>query len=388
METRSRISNAAVDSHSPLSSVAGLLQDKFKELLLSKEHLVQNIIGFILIIITVLIILYFLSVLLLPNRNCEQLNEWYSSPTQLANIPQTQSNEYLLRDFFIKSSWNSCLTGQQSHDFMGLCGLQNVIKQGCRFLDFQIFTINGQPVVAFTTSNGVHSKSTYNAISTYDIIRTIASQAFATGIVANANDPLILHFRFQTKIQNTLNILAEQIKRNLNSRILGRTYSRGYGGQNIGSVPIKNFLGKIIIIADSKSSTILEGSEFFEYVNAITGSPFLQMLDYDSVKNTQNMNLANENKQNMMIVTPDDINNPNFNLVSSYGAQICAFNFYNKDSQLDYAIQRFKSKRTAFILKPASLRFVPSTIVVPPVSPSSHSYGPRVTVTDFYEINF
>ena len=128
----------------------------------------------------------------------------------------------------------------------------------------------------------------------------------------------------------------------------------------------------------------MESTDFFEYVNALSGTPFLQFQSFSKIRNNQNMALAQQNKQNMMIVSPDDMNNPDFNLVSSYGVQICAFNFFNKNSKLQYAIQQFQTKRTAFILKPASLRYIPVTIPTPPVSAPELSYQQREIRSDFY----
>ena len=53
-----------------------------------------------------------------------------------------------LRDYYIKSSYNSCSTGQFQNDWVNLCALENVIKQGCRCLDFEVYEVDGKAVGA------------------------------------------------------------------------------------------------------------------------------------------------------------------------------------------------------------------------------------------------
>ena len=111
--------------------------------------------------------------------------------------------DYLFRDFYIKSSYNSCSTGQFKNDWVDLCALTNVIKQGYRVLDFEVYDVNDIAVVATSNSSNFTEKGTYNSIPIQDVIELIASKAVSNSMTTdtcpNAFDPLILHFRIKSK---------------------------------------------------------------------------------------------------------------------------------------------------------------------------------------------
>ena len=53
-----------------------------------------------------------------------------------------------LQLFHIKASYNSCASGDYQNDFVSLAALTNAIKNGCRVLDFEIYDLLDEPVVA------------------------------------------------------------------------------------------------------------------------------------------------------------------------------------------------------------------------------------------------
>jgi len=90
----------------------------------------------------------------------------------------------------------------------------------------------------------------------------------------------------------------------------------------------------------------------------------------------------------MSIVLPDwsaNDTNPNFNIARQYGCQLIAMSFQNFDSNLEHYNQFFDGEKTAFVLKPKELRFIPKTIPIPPLSPPEYSYASRPIKSDFYD---
>ena len=163
-------------------------------------------------------------------------------------------------------------------------------------------------------------------------------------------------------------------------------YSFEFGGRNLGAVPIKNFLGKIIIIADA-SNPLYQKTKLDEYINMTSGSPFMRSLQFQEVKFTQDLMLKSFNKKNMSIVLPDwsaHDTNPNFNIARQYGCQMIGMSFQNFDGNLEHYNAFFDGNKTAFVLKPEELRFVPLTIKVPPKSPPAYSYQARPIKSDYY----
>ena len=319
----------------------------------------------IIFIIIFCVYLYIRYKVSLNKRNCDILKNVYKNKPAIYNIDSNST--YLLRDYYIKTAYNCCAGGSIKVDYVGLCALKTCIEQGVRCLDFQIYSINSMPAVAVSSVLEFNVKESFNSIPTNDVFSTIMNMAFSSSHCPNPNDPLILHLRILSKNVKIYDIIAKQISEILNSRILGVEYSFEFGGQNLGSLPIKTFLGKIIIIADA-SNPLYQKTRLDEYINIASSAPFMRKLRYNDVKFLQDAKLASYNKQNISIVLPDLIpnySNPNFNEAREYGCQMVAMSFQKTDSNLAYYNDFFEKRKSAFVLKPATLRYIPRTITVP-----------------------
>jgi hypothetical protein len=97
--------------------------------------------------------------------------------------------------------------------------------------------------------------------------------------------------------------------------------------------------------------------------------------------------LIDYNKKHMTIALPDvSVNNSNISsqLAMKYGCQMVGMSFQNFDSNMEYCDLFFNEAGTAFVLKPALLRYVPITIDLPGPPPEEYSYKKRDTKTDYY----
>ena len=364
---------------------AAFMQNASKLYNMQRDQKIKIISLFIIILLIIAIIFYINYKMGLYKANCNLLKKVYTTVPRLSSV--SSDSEYLLRDYYVKTAYNCCASGQFKNDFVGLCALRTCINQGARCLDFEIYSIDDQPVIAASSINDFTVKETYNSISTADAFNTILNLAFSNAHCPNPFDPLILHFRILSKNTTMYNNLANQISSLLNSRVLGVTYSFENSGKNLGAVPIKNFLGKIVIVADA-TNPVFQKTKLDEYVNASSGSPFFRSMHFQELKFTQDLTLTSFNKKNMSIVLPDwsaDDKNPNFNIAREYGCQFIAMSFQNYDSNLEHYNAFFDGKRTAFVLKPENLRFIPLTIEVPPPSPPAYSFQARSISSDYYD---
>ena len=351
---------------------------------MQREQKIKFIALGIIFILIVCVIFYIRYKISLYDANCKTLKKVYNSRPSLSSV--SSNSPYLLRDFYIKTAYNCCASGQFRGDFVGLCALRTCIEQGVRCLDFEIYSINNQPAIAVSSIDDFTVKESFNSISTADAFNTILNMAFSNTHCPNPDDPLILHFRMLSNNAPMYDVLAKQISSILNSKILGVNYSFEFGGRNLGAVPIKNFLGKIIIIADA-SNPLYQKTKLDEYINMTSGSPFMRSLQFQEVKFTQDLMLKSFNKKNMSIVLPDwsaHDTNPNFNIARQYGCQMIGMSFQNFDGNLEHYNAFFDGNKTAFVLKPEELRFVPLTIKVPPKSPPAYSYQARPIKSDYY----
>jgi cell division protein FtsI/penicillin-binding protein 2 len=298
-----------------------------------------------------------------------------------------------LRDYYIKTSYNSCSTGQFQNDWVGLCALENVIKQGCRVLDFEIYQVDEKTVVATSNTTRVTEKGTYNYLTIDSVMKTIAEKAVSNSMTGdycpNTNDPLFLHFRIKSGHVEVYDDIADAIKTHLNSKLLSNEYSYENNGKNLGSEVLSSLLGKVIIMVDKKENNNIRDTKMYELVNIIGNSAFLRSLPYNDIVHTPDMDeLIDYNKKNMTFGYPDLSHEPkNYNLLTfnSYGVQMFAMCFQKKNALLDAYNDFFKD--FAFRIKPPELRYSEVTAKEPnPINPDL-SPGYKNYSTNYYNFD-
>lgn len=296
-----------------------------------------------------------------------------------------------LRDYFVKSAYNCCSGGNYKDGFVDICVLKNILKQGVRFLDFEIYSIGNQPVVASSVTDDYHYKESFNSIYFSDVIKTLQNYAFASGSVPNPDDPLLIHFRFKSANQSMYTNFATLLS-DYTDILLDRQYSYESGNINPTAQPLLNFKGKIIIIVDRNNTSFAQNQEFLEYVNVTSNSAFLRAITYSDAKNTPNVDeLIKYNKRNMTIVLPDSGSNPE-NPSTPYcqglGCQFVAMRYQLNDSYLEQNNDLFDKCGYAFCLKPFRLRYHPQYLKEPEKQKEELSYAKRNVSTDYYSIDY
>lgn len=364
----------------------------------------------------VLIIMILISILLMVlqlyytrnmgSSNCNRFDKLYSVlDGSISNISSATTNvaedspmnyQHQLRDYYIKTAYNSCSGGNSKNGVVSICVLKDLIKQGVRGFDFEVYSINNQPVVATSTVDSFYVKETYNYVPFSDVLLTLKNFAMgsATSTCPNPSDPVILHLRFKSSNQQMYTNFATLLK-GMSGYMLGPEFSCEYSGclidasnnamvsKNLGSVPLLQLCNKIVIIADKANSAFIENDSFREYVNMTSGSVFMRALSYYNVKFTPDMNeLTNYNKQQMTIVLPDDGTNPanpSGILCRGLGCQMVAMRYQLTDQYLNEDTLFFNSSGHAFCLKPVPLRYMPVYIAAPTAPDPKLSYAARTT---------
>ena len=121
-------------------------------------------------IIIAFIVLFFLNYIVnkitLNYSNCLNLKNLYTSPPNIKNIDFTKNDyKHQLRDYYVKSSYNSCCSGHFKNDYVSICALENVLKNGARFLDFEIYAKDDKPIIAASSSTEFSYKEITDLIS-------------------------------------------------------------------------------------------------------------------------------------------------------------------------------------------------------------------------------
>jgi len=357
-----------------------------------KEDFISNIIlGFILLLV-ILMIVYIIYLTKLQSKECSYMNNLYGALNgNLRSIsssdPDCSGN---LNEYYIKTAYNSCSGGTYKNDFTNICNLKAVLKQGVRGLDFEIYSIDNQPVVATSTADNFYIKETYNSVSFSDVMNIIQNYAFSGSTAPNPTDPILIHLRFMSNNQSMYSNLANIFK-SYDSILLGKEYSYETSGHNLGGEPLLNFMNKVILIFDRTNTSFLENKDLMEYVNMTSNSIFMRAYSYYDVKNNPDLEELREyNKRNMTIVFPDSGTNPvnpNGILSRDAGCQMVAMRYQYVDNFLIQNTTFFDNCGYAFCLKPEDLRYKPVTIEEPTQQDPALSYATRNVTTDFYSFD-
>ena len=347
----------------------------------------------IMVIIVALLILFlflfFFSQRFRVNRALNALDIYIKFQNMRSMKASTLKN-YRLCDFYVASSYNSVLSGTQLFDYATTDMLKKVIQTGARYLEFQIFGDQYGPDAEPVVSSGYKQgewKLTLNTLYLEDVIKTIKDHAFriydGTDGCPNNLDPLIISLDLKTNYNYFVNNKIQKLfTKHLLDYLLDPTYN--YQSKNIAIVPLKDLMGKIILI----SSDGFQGSSLEEIINYSWAFPKLKRFHHSDLENVvyqqksinstvssnvfaidssvqttgksiENTQLKVFNNSGLTIISPHnegDILTSNYDpdIAWNMGCQFVTINFQSMDKHMDKYINKFRNK--AFVLKPQQLR--------------------------------
>ena len=330
----------------------------------------------------------------MESRECDLMDSIYGDlNTNILSINTSNANyQYNLRDYYIKTAYNCCSGGNYKNDYVTMCTLTDLLKQGIRCLDFEIYSIDNNPVVATSTSDNYHIKETFNYLDFSDVLKTIIDNAFSTSGAPNPKDPIIIHLRIKSENQKMYKNFAKLLEKH-NDYFMGKSYSYENSKNNLitnfGATPLSELMSKISIIVDRSNPAFLECKEFYEYVNMTSNSLFMRKLTYDDLKHSSDINeLIEYNKQCMTIGVPNkgpDPENPSSIMMREMGCQMSAMRYQKpEETNLEENDIFFDENNSAFVLKPENLRYKPVTIEAPPPQDPKLFYNTRTVKSDYY----
>ena len=327
----------------------------------TNEYLLSYIIIIVSILLFIWIVYYLIKIDRMEKNGCNRMKSLY--PELNGNIKSINKRDenckYTLNDYYIKSSYNSCSGGSYTYDFVDTCTLKYVISTGARCLDFAIYSIDDEPVVATSINDDYFVKESLNSVRFSDVMQVIKDHCFASGTCANYTDPVILHLRLKSNNPEMYEKLAK-ILSDYDELMLGKRYSYRSYGNNITSQPLLDFCGKVIIIVDKHEQTVLNMSPLLEFINLTGTSNYLRQYRYDDMERNADKNeLLYFNKNAMTIVLPNNSNNPPNpdGLISrNFGCQLVAMRYQLNDNNLKENTDFFNTCGYAFCLRPEEFR--------------------------------
>ena len=287
-------------------------------------------------------------------------------------IPYFDSSYCILINYFVKSSYNSCCGGEYKNNFVSLCALEKCIKDGCRFLDFEIYSYNNIPIVASSTANNNYIKETYNALLLDQVLETTIDLAFTpynnnnNKGTACHNDPLILNFRVMSTNITMLQEMGKLFEKHI--PLTGDKFLFNKDDAVL-NMKMKDLFQKVIIICDfNPNPNILLNDKLTilkNYVNLKGKGTKCNTFRYN------NTTTIDDTQIRFTIVLPNlDNSTQNFDSISSFttGCQAICMKHQadgNSDSNLKFYNDKFNSNygdknNFSWILKEQALRKVPA----------------------------
>jgi len=214
-------------------TVVALAKKSFSDLKQLKEGAIVQFVlmACVIVIGTAFAFQYYYSTL--NTREAKAMTAMYQKKNSfLAPVNYTNPMyQYSLKDYFIKTAYNSCSGGSYQNDFVNIDNLKNVIKQGARCLDFEIHNIGDQPVVATSTiADNTYVKTTFNSVPNTDVMYTIVNYAFSGTTAPNPSDPILIHLRPKSIVPTMYSNLAVILaKYNLYLLSSHYSYEASYG---------------------------------------------------------------------------------------------------------------------------------------------------------------
>lgn len=340
----------------------------------------------IIIFILVALFVWIFHKLGLKEESCNKLNTFYGSSSNVSYFNNDRTivsdartnfdNSYnILINYYVKSSYNSCCGDGYKNNFVSLCALEKCIYNGCRFLDFEIYSYNNVPIVASSTANNNFIKETYNALLLSEVLETITKDAFAiidTNTLKGTNchnDPLILNFRVMSSNISMFEKMSDLFTQHL-STSQNPNFSLSTSKDNaLLNIRMTDLFKKIIIIChfnpdpyilEKHSSDSLQ--KLKQYINLIGGRGYCNILRYDDiVLKNDNTQTIEDTKKKFIIVLPNlDNSVKNFDSVSSFtnGCQAICMKHQsnpNTDSNLKFYNDKFAPNSYSWILKETHL---------------------------------
>jgi hypothetical protein len=366
-----------------MTGVSGKLNN-----LISKGSDQSGTILMILIVFMVIILILYAYVTLRKKEfNCEVLakNKVLSSMYSVSN-PSADAYNLMLKNCHIKTAYNCCCTGDFRNDYVDYCGLVNCAKQGFRALDFQIFALNGLPVVSESTSTNNNYKEMYNSLPFNDVLMNI-KRYFIQDVIncPNTKDPLFLIFRFKTNTLSVFDSVAKSINTLFgNGNSLGNMIYVPEAPATLDNAQINKLLGKIIIMVDITGLTNFESSKLNPITGVKLGTVNNQIYrESDVVTNMLNDSTFKDKfKEYVNVIYPDiSPSSENYDFVTTginNGIQFIAMNAQSKDTYLTTYNEKYFNKY-AFLKKAGTLSTVTTMTSIYPDSSIVQSDLPNAT---------
>ena len=215
----------------------------------------------------------------------------YFRPSKNHNIYKYKS----LTDYFICSSYNSFLIGNQKADYCDINMIERVLHFGARYIELEVMDKELKNVTEPIVCTGIEEgnlRTSLNYLKFDDCIKLIANTAFSEQAIINFNDPLFLFLNLKTKNINTFDQIYKILIDNLSRYLLAKKYNH-INPKNLKLCELKR---KVVLLTNK----VCPNSELDKLITCSSDKPYLKritMKELDTFKDKNNIKLEfNSNK--------------------------------------------------------------------------------------------
>jgi hypothetical protein len=208
-----------------------------------------TIIQILVFIVVIPILIYAIVQVSRQQLNCSRINK--NKPLTIKNINSTLSDKTLL-EVYVKTAYNCCCSGDFKNDYVDNCALINCATQGVRGLHFDIYSLNGRPVISTSTVSGNKYKELYNQLDMYETMNIVKTKFM------KKSDPLFLLFSVNSEIPATYESMYTILLEVFGTG--NKTGNMIYFTDNIGGTKLSNLRNKVVICVESYSPKVFYSS--------------------------------------------------------------------------------------------------------------------------------
>jgi hypothetical protein len=220
-----------------------------------------------------------------------------------------------LSNYYIKCAYNACASGNFEDGIVEKCALEKCLKNGSRGLDFEIYSVNNEPVISCSDNKGEKSvMGTNNNLNFKSIMKYINNNAFSpTFCPSNHTDPLIINLRIHIEDDSLIEVynkISDILASVFETKLIGRPHIQVYSGEfeSVGKLPLRDCLNKVIVFVNRDQGVFAESSLRF-YTNAsFTGvvSPSSRLYTNSEVQSLSVADFTDYHKDGSMTMTIPD----------------------------------------------------------------------------------
>ena len=305
-----------------------------------------------------------------------------------SGIPQSQ---LCLTNFMIRTANVAGILTSDKRTVVSLDAIRYALLGGARAFVFDLWpdTEPGNyqrgPVLKTMESTSMWLRTSYNSVPFVSALSHLVYLAFNGGYKSVTDDPIIIYLRFRTAREgktprtDTMEMTAKTLQSVIQPYRLDAAFNRCRGQAELPILSITTFKKKVIVVSNVNGA----GTTLADYINIsnLEGIPVEQKKDYSKSITPANANegtdmkdrAINTIKTNLTFTAPygedPEAYTNGWNILDAMKLGVHCTGMYMDPKKMPPAIANLFSV-DSFVLKPAELRYTPTTLPSPQTTPN------------------